>query len=534
MNIVMNRIHSIQIYRLIYFILLSFIVRFPFSFRDVIHWDESTFILMGQSLLDGHLPYTELWDVKPPLLFASFALFILFLGKNVVAIRIAGIICVAFTAWFTHLIGNTVGNRSIGIISGTLFILAASYIDWEAHATSSFNVALVPMMAAIAILVALKLTLKRLFWTGILIGVATMIRTNLAYVALSIGIASVLISQPREQSLSNLIRTTFNRGLLYAAGVVSVIITTMMPYIMTGQISLWWQSVVIAPLNYTKSKASVTQAFYAHIETILGYIFKHKPVFTLGMFSSQVVINALIWLGGIVGITIIAIYWRQTDGWKQRGIILVLISFLSVSWSILKGGSAYSGYLEQILPFMAIFASFSCEALLTKFRRWQIVFITFSIILCGLVLMPTLQEYKLIGSRVMNGIDIKHGPSYEIAKYLKSVNPENKPVYLMTSHLVYWLINEEPLTRSSTHPSNISKEYLLKTTIGPGAKVEMALAEVLEKQPEFIVTKQNIWYLRRHELAQEMLENVLNNDYKLVKEIQGRMIYKRSNNSERS
>ncbi len=52
--------------------LVSFFIRFPFFFRDYIDRDESTFILMGQSWVNGHLPYTELWDLKPPVAFLFF------------------------------------------------------------------------------------------------------------------------------------------------------------------------------------------------------------------------------------------------------------------------------------------------------------------------------------------------------------------------------------------------------------------------------------------------------------------------------
>ncbi|MFW6315997.1 MAG: hypothetical protein ACOC1Z_02715 [Cyanobacteriota bacterium] len=32
--------------------------RLAFSFRGVYNWDESTYILMGQSVLEGNLPYS--------------------------------------------------------------------------------------------------------------------------------------------------------------------------------------------------------------------------------------------------------------------------------------------------------------------------------------------------------------------------------------------------------------------------------------------------------------------------------------------
>ncbi len=86
---------------------LALFLRFPFFFRDYIDRDESTFILMGQSILDGHLLYTNLWDVKPPLAFVSYALIIAIFGKSIISVRIAGAVCVAFVSFCTYLVGKT-------------------------------------------------------------------------------------------------------------------------------------------------------------------------------------------------------------------------------------------------------------------------------------------------------------------------------------------------------------------------------------------------------------------------------------------
>lgn len=49
----------------------SFLYRIPFWFIDVIDWDESTFILLGKSILERNVPYIEYWDLKPPVAFLS-------------------------------------------------------------------------------------------------------------------------------------------------------------------------------------------------------------------------------------------------------------------------------------------------------------------------------------------------------------------------------------------------------------------------------------------------------------------------------
>ena len=100
----------------IYILLLTLIVRLPYFFKPAISWDESTLIIMGQSILDGQLPYIDLWDLKPPIAFLSYALFILILGKSIVAIRIAGAIFIVVTALLIYVIGKICGVRAVVIL----------------------------------------------------------------------------------------------------------------------------------------------------------------------------------------------------------------------------------------------------------------------------------------------------------------------------------------------------------------------------------------------------------------------------------
>ena len=80
---------------LLAYLALSLLLRLPFFFVSGIDWDEGTFVIMGQDILDGYLPYTRLWDFKPPLAFAAYALAIATLGHSIEAVRVAGTICAA-------------------------------------------------------------------------------------------------------------------------------------------------------------------------------------------------------------------------------------------------------------------------------------------------------------------------------------------------------------------------------------------------------------------------------------------------------
>ena len=94
-------------------VVVSIFIRFPFFFRDYVDRDESTFILMGQSWVNGHLPYTQLWDLKPPITFLYFAIIIKIFGKSFFAIRFFGSLLVALTALFTYGIASKITSKKI-------------------------------------------------------------------------------------------------------------------------------------------------------------------------------------------------------------------------------------------------------------------------------------------------------------------------------------------------------------------------------------------------------------------------------------
>lgn len=92
---------------------------------------------------------------------------------------------------------------------------------------------------------------------------------------------------------------------------------------------------------------------------------------------------------------------------------------------------------------------------------------------------------------------------------------------------MYWFIDEKPLTASTTHPSNIVKDYLLDIIVGPGTTSEMEMAKIFAQKPAFVVKSEEPFYLEAKPAAAAYLEQVLRSDYKLVKVIEAQEIYQR-------
>ena len=462
----------------------SVLTRLPFYFVDAVDWDESTFILMGQSLLDGNLPYIELWDIKPPLAFVAYAVFIATLGKSVVAIRLAGTLCVFVTSWLVYLIGRSIGDRRGGLIAGILFIVAVSLIS-GGQATMTEQVALVPLIGALAWLIGRKLTPLVLLVAGILLTTATLVRLNLAYVVVAVGFW-LLYSKFR-------LKTVNYRGIIaYCLASFGLIFLTYIPYLMTNNGSIWLDSVVLAPLSYsTDSQDGIGQVLLTSVVAwLLVKLWSFKSLYT-----------AL----------------------KRQKFSLLQVFFWGTAISILQGGAFYQHYYIQAFPFLALTLALFWIKLPSKFGR-LVIMMLFTVWLT-LEMKSILVQYQIMGDRLKTGESLNYGMGYEIANYLKQQNPQQKSVYLMSDHIAYWLADLKPISKSTTHPSNISKEYLLKHIRGSATSTPAELNRILTKKPKFIIKQPEVFYLPENTSAELLLRQTLATEYRLVSQIGDHQVY---------
>jgi hypothetical protein len=230
-----------------------------------------------------------------------------------------------------------------------------------------------------------------------------------------------------------------------------------------------------------------------------------------------------VWIGGLAGLLTIFIQWKNASRINKYGSALLLLFIFSTLISILKGGAAYEHYLIQLVPFMALSAAVFLNASYPGKAGWPITATLLFVIVTSM--LSVFPEYEKVASRFLSGKSVTYGVQYEIAAFLKQQNAARKPIYMMTDNIVYWLLDENPMSRSTTHPSNIAKEFLLNPLVGPGTTTEMELARLLAKNPRFIVTEKDIWYLRNKPDAQLLLEANLKLHYELVKQIGGRNIF---------
>lgn len=185
--------------------------------------DEGTYCYMGELMLDGKIPYIGFQEMKPPVIFYSYATLLFLFGKTVEAIHIAFIILNIFTVVFLYFIGKKLlSDRSAGIIT------AASYAVLSlAPSVSGFSVQaehIISFFLTAGLLVLLlgieKNRLFYFFFSGILVCLAFLVKQNGVFFVAFAGIMIVIYSMLQKPVAR---KQMIERIIAYSAGAVFVI-----------------------------------------------------------------------------------------------------------------------------------------------------------------------------------------------------------------------------------------------------------------------------------------------------------------------
>lgn len=118
----------------------------------VVHYplgrDQGEFATIGRGILDGRIPYVDLWNPKPPAVFYVYAAAMALFGRTVEALRAIDLILYPFIAVALFLIGRRVARARVGLWAALLFgVFYFTETFWTL--TQNDGIALVPMTWAV-------------------------------------------------------------------------------------------------------------------------------------------------------------------------------------------------------------------------------------------------------------------------------------------------------------------------------------------------------------------------------------------------
>jgi hypothetical protein len=401
----------------IFLFLATLFIRFPFFFRDYIDRDESTFILMGQSIADGYLPYDRLWDLKPPLLFYLFAIIEKLFPHSFVAIRFFGVIVIFLSAILLMKIGRQADLKNGFLITLGYVLLSSEF--------GSLQGLMSEHLAVLFMLLGLLFFLRRrnnidFFLTGIAWGCAILCKLNYAY-----GIVLLFLFYLIDQYRRGNLRQAIAPVVVMAAAFLLPIILMAIPFVTQGKTGLFVNSVFLAPLKY----ASASDLTWAD---------KLKTTWWLLLVTA------------VVGF-IAARFSRREN---QRIVVASILVLAGTVYTFFSSGIVNGHYLVQVYPFFLILLLGVLPA-----RTIQPNLAIVALVVVALSFESIMEGVRLVQSRKNPP---EYRPTFEVVSELRKLKLDEEKIFFTDYHIGYWLLHQYPLTKSSTHPSNIGRPFLFR------------------------------------------------------------------------
>ena len=424
--------------------------------REVL--DESTYVIMGSHVLDGHLPYLELFALKPPGIYLALAAVMSVFGESVLAVRFFGAVCLLVAAVSGYAIAVRRTTPLVAGASMAIFCALTAVPEFQGMPTQYLTLAAI--MPACWLLVARRDRLWAAFLIGVLLSVATLTRTNIGFVALAVGLfflwrwAAPRTDVPRPAMF------------VYALGGTLPLAPLLLAYWLADGLEILMLAVLGVPLHYASSQLGIPGALLQHVDNWLAFVREMPYIF----------LPATLFIGS--GLAGPALCRARPSLRGSSGLLLVVLG--AVSLSILNG-QAFAGHLLQVLPLTMLLAGMGFATLLRQRAA--------TTLLLGLYV-------ALVGASLVRSGASAFGETAPARSSLAAIRDAaaaisadrccGELVYAPHEHLVYWYLEQRPPS-AIVHPSAINHAPIMTPLIAHGYVSEDEHARILRRAPGYIV-----------------------------------------------
>ncbi|MBC7949649.1 MAG: glycosyltransferase family 39 protein [Chitinophagaceae bacterium] len=402
-----------------FLLLVLVLIRLPFFFRDYVDRDESTFILMGQSVADGYLPYDFLWDLKPPLLFYLFGLIEFIFPDSLVAIRVFGTLVIFGSALLLIAIARLAELKN-GFLVAFVYVLLSSLFG-SVQGVMSEHIAVFFMLAALYFFLKRK-SVPTLFLSGLFLGCALLCKMNYAY-AIPLLLALYAVLYGKELPLRKIVK----HMLAMVGGILLSIFLVAIPFLASNRFELFVDSVFLAPYEYGQA---------LHL--------------SIGQKIQKT------WWIIVVGLIVSFLSIRRMAPEQREAAWAFVIVVMATIYTFFSSATVNGHYLLQVYPFLALLL---LGIVTGRDYRPRMAWI---IIVVILVSGEAMLEYYRLGKHVVATGKFYNGSSLIAIEEINKKGLENEAVFFADYHIGYWFIDRYPLTKSTTHPSSLARPFLFK------------------------------------------------------------------------
>lgn len=475
-----------------FFTALAWASRAPSFASSVLDSDEGVYLAMARALLRGAMPYTEVWDHKPPGVYVLYAAFLRLFGESVLAIRIGATLFVAATALLAALLAARLfGRFSLGILAGCLYVLAAARgPGLAANAELFFAPFAVGAWLLLAPAGEESLGAGRVFLAGLCAGVAVQIKL----VAVLELVALAAWTTLREPSPARA-----RLRLLVALGAGAWV-----PFALVG---LWFLSSGLLPL-YLSTNFAANLRYAAGGRVPAGG--------ALGEWRETLLRDWPLWAGA----ALFAAWPARGEAGFSRAKKFVALLAAGEALGVLAAGRTYGHYLVEILPALALAGAGLAARALAARPAVRLPIAAAGTLAAALWTAPIAAASVRYARAPAQGPDAAARVAAAVREELRAGDTLWVPLFEPT---VYFLVDARAATRF------VMPTTLLDESIARAAGVDRAveLRRVLAAEPTWIVALERPPKIPGVPEAEALLRPALAADYERRARIDGVEVYRR-------
>lgn len=299
--------------------------------------DESAYAYLGKRLLEGEIPYRDFYEMKPPLLFASYAALVALFGYSAIGLHWAALALGFWNSVWVYAIGTRIFGYFYGFIACLSYVLLIANPYTTAMLAESELVLLAFVLPGIYCLFRWEYAHQNsnpgsywwLFTCGFLLACGVLVRqSGIFFFGLAALFPFLVFRQQQPRSFPNLLKWA---GWV-SAGVLTPVVAMLLWINALGV----WDEFWFWNVEYGSTYASALK------QDIWMNAF--KMAFSLVSRSAQ-----LYWVFAALGLAAL-LTPRLPGRYRLCLLALALVSFLAIT----PGKRFYTHYWLQLLPSLAL------------------------------------------------------------------------------------------------------------------------------------------------------------------------------------
>ncbi len=481
-----------------FFVAIAWVARAPYLARTILDSEEGVYLAMARALLRGAMPYTSVWDHKPPGVYLLYASFLKLFGESVGAVRIGATLAVAATALLISLVAARLfGRLSLALLAGSLYVVAASRGPGLAANTelllSPFAIAGAWLLLAPPGPSERSTHRSRILLAGLCLGVAIQIKPVAIFELVALGLWLYLSSSASPKGCHRTLIALFVGAVLPLAAVM-----------------IWFRAHGLLDLYLS-----------CNVETNLRYVFQGKAwgATALVGWRDALSANGILWAGAALFFA-----WPSAAGEKlartPRARTFLACLAAGELAALMSAGRFYGHYFVEILPSLALLCAGLVARIAGTFRTRR------GPLLVAAALAAAIWCVPVIASAVRYAVQPASPPdtAARVAAYIRDRLEGGDTLFVpLWEPVVYFLVDARPATRF------VMPNTLVDPSLARAAGINRIgeLRQILSSAPTWIVVLERPPDLNGVAEVLSQLRPVLASSYERVLVTDGVAVYRR-------